>query len=173
MSTWLPPPRLDWPPPCQLDWPPRELDWPPRQQDWPPHPPGWTDPPPRRLDWPPPPLWTDRLMDRRVSKHNFPVVLRTRAVKNDHLPWGRHSWTPHWLYSINCSGRTEAEVDLKVRKTCYRHLQDISNAKQFYFHWKDFLFVPVWNQIQTTNKNTDYLQGKSDYTQSIQSCTAR
>ena len=27
-----------------------------------------------------PPLWTDRLMDRRVSKHYLPVVLRTRAV---------------------------------------------------------------------------------------------
>ena len=28
-----------------------------------------------------PPLWTDRLMDRHVSKHYLPVVLRTRAVK--------------------------------------------------------------------------------------------
>ena len=26
------------------------------------------------------PLWTDRLMDRHVSKHYLPVVLRTRAV---------------------------------------------------------------------------------------------
>ena len=28
----------------------------------------------------PPPLWTDRWKDRHVSKHYFPVVLRTRAA---------------------------------------------------------------------------------------------
>ena len=35
--------------------------------------PGWGTPPP-------PSLWTDRWMDRHVSKHYLPVVLRTRAV---------------------------------------------------------------------------------------------
>ena len=30
--------------------------------------------------WVPLPLWTDRWMDRHVSKHYLPVVLRTRAV---------------------------------------------------------------------------------------------
>ena len=32
------------------------------------------------LGYPPPQVWTDRRMDKHVSKHNLPVVLRTRSV---------------------------------------------------------------------------------------------
>ena len=48
--------------------------------------PGWVLPPvgyPPWLDlarYPPPPVWTDRWMNRHVSKHYLPVILRTRAV---------------------------------------------------------------------------------------------
>ena len=53
-----------WPPPCWIDL-------------WPWYPPGWPGTPS---------LWTDRWMDRHVSKHYLPVVLRTRAVKMEWLP---------------------------------------------------------------------------------------
>ena len=46
-----------------------------------------------------PPLWTDRLMDRRVSKHYLPVVLRTRAVKRkideNYIPSFQVKFTKH------------------------------------------------------------------------------
>ena len=84
---WVPPPRPGYPP--SQGTPP---GYPPGQGT----PPSWTwqgTPPPRLPHdilgnvakhcgiWVPPPLWTDRLMDRHVSKHYLPVVLRTRAVK--------------------------------------------------------------------------------------------
>ena len=59
---WPPPPAGTWPPPPGWTWPPPQLDL---------TPPGWT--------WPPP--WTDRLMDRHVSKHYLPSYYVRRAVK--------------------------------------------------------------------------------------------
>ena len=87
--SWLtpPPPGWTWPPPGRLDltpplagwtWlpPPGRLDLtPPSQLDLTPLP--GPDPPPGWLDLTPPREQTDR----HVSKHNLPVVLRTRAVK--------------------------------------------------------------------------------------------
>ena len=71
--TWLgypPPPSWTW-----LGYPP-QLDLagitPPARSSWG-TPPSWT-----WLGYPPPPV--DRQMDRHVSKHNLPVVLRTRSV---------------------------------------------------------------------------------------------
>ena len=74
-----PPHRLDLtPPPVGPDPPPR-LDLTPPGWTWPPRldltPPGWTWPP--QLAGPDPPC---EQTDRHVSKHNLPVVLRTRAV---------------------------------------------------------------------------------------------
>ena len=39
----------------------------------------------------PPPLWTNRWMDRHVSKHYLPVVLRTRVVISFFICNGNHS----------------------------------------------------------------------------------
>ena len=85
-----------WPPPTSWTWPPHWLDLtppPPAGWTWPP--PGGPDPPWLDLTWPrlppqldltpppqlsrltDPPLWQT---DRHVSKHNLPVVLRTRVV---------------------------------------------------------------------------------------------
>ena len=90
-----PPPRVDWNPPAGWTWSPplAEPDPPPPGWTWPPPagpdpspfldltpPTSWTWPPPNWTeDWPP--LWTDRIMDRRMSKHYLPVILRMRVVK--------------------------------------------------------------------------------------------
>ena len=92
--SWLTPP----PPPHWLTWPscgwltpPADPPSWPTSPGWHPPPPGWTDPPlwltptppadwpppAESADWPPPPCGQT---DRHVSKHNLPVVLRTRAV---------------------------------------------------------------------------------------------
>ena len=103
-----PPPLLAGPepPPCWLDltpavsytWPPPLLAGPdpPPSWTWPPPPLAGLTPPPRldltppRLDLTPPPP-VDRQnhgwMDRRVSKHYLPVVLRTRAVNIKPTNW--------------------------------------------------------------------------------------
>ena len=64
-----------------------------------------------------PPLWTDRLMDRRVSKHYLPVVLRTRAVtrKAVEISWNLNL-TSLWIY-------LKYHPDLRVfsKKSCWIH----------------------------------------------------
>ena len=48
--------------------------------------PGWGTPPPSGPGRGTPPPGVDRQMDRHESKHNLPVVLRTRSVKTKNLP---------------------------------------------------------------------------------------
>ena len=52
-----------------------EVGYPPAGLDWGTPPPTWTWP-----GYPPPPPGVDRQMDKQESKHNLPVVLRTRSV---------------------------------------------------------------------------------------------
>ena len=95
------PPHQGTPPARVPPWPGYPQGYPPSQgTPLPGYPPGQGTPParPGRVPPPPPgcpmafwemlqsimgygsPPWIDRLMDRRVSKHYLPVVLRTRAV---------------------------------------------------------------------------------------------
>ena len=82
LAGWPPPSWLTsltgWPRPCWLTPP---TGWPPLLADPPPLPADLPPPPAESADWPPP---VDRQnhgwMDRHVSKHYLPVVLRTRAV---------------------------------------------------------------------------------------------
>ena len=83
-----PPPGWTWPPPLAGPDPPCRLDLtPPLAGPDPPLPAG--SDPPHGWTWPPPPLAGPGpprgQTDRHVSKHNLPVVLRTRAVTGQQI----------------------------------------------------------------------------------------
>ena len=79
--------------------------------------------------WPgyPPPVWTDRMMDRHVSKHYLPVVLRTRSV----------IMGVYWVYCYTVDTTSKIAFS-KIGD--FHGTKNLSNLCQTTFSFHKFLF---------------------------------